>query len=87
MSASASSSIAATFASRPSRCATASESRSRAWSSESALKIGRISAPSSAVLVLAGVPEAVSEEVDGAALPGAAQDLARSRPSGRRARR
>src|SRR5829696_2515765 len=46
MSASASSSIAATFASRPSRCATASDSRSRACASESALKIGRISAAS-----------------------------------------
>ena len=28
-----------------------------------------------AVLVLAGVPEAVAQEVDGAALPGAAEDL------------
>src|SRR5215218_6158481 len=47
MSASASSSSAATLPSRPSRCATASESRSRACVSESALKIGRISAASS----------------------------------------
>ena len=46
MSASASSRIVATFASRPSRWATASESRSRAASSESALKIGRINAAS-----------------------------------------
>src|SRR5215217_6250701 len=46
MSASASSSSVATLARRPSRCATASESRSRACSVESALKIGRISAAS-----------------------------------------
>src|SRR5215210_3372410 len=47
MSASASSSMVTTFPSRPSRCATASESRSRASASESALKIGRINAASS----------------------------------------
>src|SRR6187200_2045961 len=47
MSGSASSSIVATLAILPSRCATASESRSRAWASESAAKTGRISAPSS----------------------------------------
>ena len=41
----------------------------------SALKIGRISARQQPVLVLAGVAEAVAEEVDGAALPGAAEDL------------
>src|SRR3954468_8524351 len=46
MSVSASSSSVATLARRPSRCATASESRSRAAASESALKIGRISAAS-----------------------------------------
>ena len=39
------------------------------------MKIGRISAPSSAVLVAAGVAEAIAQEVDGAALPAAAQDL------------
>src|SRR3954449_7495665 len=46
MSASASSKSVATLARRPSRCATASESRSRAWSRFSALKIGRINAAS-----------------------------------------
>ena len=66
---------AATFASRPSRCATASESRSRACASESALKIGRISAASRPCWSLRAWPEAVAQEVDGAALPGAAEDL------------
>jgi len=60
---------------RPSRCATASESRSRACSKFSALKIGRDQRRQQPVLVLAGVPEAVSEEVNGAALPGAPEDL------------
>jgi len=60
--------------SRQSTCATASESRSCAWASESALMIGRIKAPKS-VLVFADVAEAVAKEVHGAALPGAAQQL------------
>ena len=47
MSSSASSSSAATLSSRPSSCATAAESRSRASWPLSALKIGRISAASS----------------------------------------
>src|SRR3954447_19596954 len=46
MSGSASSSMVAILPRRPSGCATASESRSRACSSESALKIGRSNAPS-----------------------------------------
>ena len=75
MSASASSSSVATLASRPSRCATASESRSRACSSVLGVEDRPDQRRQQPVLVLAGVPEAVAEEVDGAALPGAAEDL------------
>src|SRR3954451_10337776 len=56
MSASASSSSVATFARRPSRCATASDKRSRAWASESALKTGRIKAASSPCWSLRACP-------------------------------
>jgi hypothetical protein len=74
MSGSAYSSRVAIFPSRPSRCAPASESLSRACSMFSALKIGRINAASRPCWSLR-VPEAVPEEVDRAALPAAAEDL------------
>jgi hypothetical protein len=61
----------ATLSSRPSRCATASESLSRACASESVLKIGRISA----VLIATGVAQTVALQMRRAALPGAAEDL------------
>ena len=75
MSGSASSSSVATLPSRPSRCATASESRSRACGERVGVEDRPDQRGQQAVLVLAGVPEAVAEEVDGAALPGAAEDL------------
>ena len=75
MSGSASSSSAAIFGIRPSRCATASESRSRAWSRVLGVEDRPDQRRQQPVLVLARVPEAVAQEVDGAALPAAAEDL------------
>jgi hypothetical protein len=75
LSASASSSIAAISPRRPSRCATAAESRSPRLFERVGGKDRPDQRAEQAVLVLAGVTEAVAREVDRAARPSAAQDL------------
>jgi hypothetical protein len=73
MSSSAAASIVATFGSRCSSAAIASESRWRACAPES-VEDRPDQGGQEAVLIAAGVAEAVSEEVDAAALPGAAKE-------------
>src|SRR5688500_2312900 len=75
MSGAASSGLVASCTSRPSRGAPASDERSRALGERVGVAARADQRRQQAVLIAAGVAEAVPEEVDGAALPGAAEDL------------
>ena len=75
MSSSASSSSAAILGRRRSSWPTASPSRWRACSPSAAVKIDRMIAPSSVVLILRAWPQAIAQEVHRAALPRRAEDL------------
>src|SRR4051794_462269 len=74
MSASASSIIVAIFERRPSRCARPRRAIARLFERVGGEDRAR-QCPEQAVLVFAGMPEAVTQEMHGAALPRAAQDL------------